>query len=113
MAHQAIGCQVELQRRAGGNACIGRETYPLLRRAGFASVVVEPRVVYVDGSRPSLIESFTRETFTGMIQGVREDAIAAGLIGPAAFDEGIRDLLRTADGDGVFCYTFFKGVAVG
>jgi SAM-dependent methyltransferase len=113
VAHRAIDCQVELQRRVGGNACIGRETYPLLRRAGFTSVVVEPRMVYVDGSRPALIDSFTRKTFTGMIQGVREDAIAAGLMAPAAFDEGIRDLLRTADRDGVFCYTFFKGVAVG
>lgn len=113
LARQAIECQVELQRRVGGNACIGRETYPLLRRAGFNSVVVEPRMVYVDGSRPALIDSFTRRTFTGMIQGVRNNAIAAELIAPAKFDEGIRDLLRTADEDGVFCYTFFKGVAVG
>ncbi len=27
------------------------------------------------------------------------------------FDAGIRDLYRTAGTDGVFCYTFFKGVA--
>jgi hypothetical protein len=46
------------------------------------------------------------------VNGVRDDAIAAGLVAPAAFDEGIRDLLRTADSDGVFCYTFFKGVSV-
>ncbi len=30
-AHQAIQCQVELQRRAGGNAMLGRQLYPLLR----------------------------------------------------------------------------------
>ncbi len=30
---------------------------------------------------------------------------------PAAFDEGIRDLYRTAGSDGVFCYTFFKATA--
>ncbi len=45
-----------------------------------------------------------------MIEGVREPAIAAGLIQPAAFDAGVGDLRRTAEGDGVFCYTFFKGV---
>ena len=112
VAHQAIDCQVELQRRGGGNACIGREVYPLLKRAGYSDVVVEPRMVYVDGSRPPLIDSFTRKTFTGMIEGVRDDAIAAGLIAPETFDQGIRDLLRTADADGVFCYTFFKGVGV-
>ncbi|TMC76071.1 MAG: class I SAM-dependent methyltransferase, partial [Chloroflexi bacterium] len=34
-AHAAIDCLVELQRRAGGNALIGREVYPLLVEAGF------------------------------------------------------------------------------
>ncbi len=29
--------------------------------------------------------------------------------GAATFDEGVRDLHRTAEPDGVFCYTFFKG----
>jgi hypothetical protein len=27
---------------------------------------------------------------------------------PELFDAGIRDLHRTAESDGVFCYTFFK-----
>ncbi len=36
-AHRAIQCQVELQRRAGGNAMIGRELYPLLLGAGYNS----------------------------------------------------------------------------
>ncbi len=45
-----------------------------------------------------------------MVQGAREDAIAAGLIQPEAFDAGIRDLHRTADDDGVFYYSFFKAV---
>ena len=43
-----------------------------------------------------------------MIEGVRDAALAAGLMEPADFDEGIRDLYRTAEEDGVFCYTFFK-----
>jgi ubiquinone/menaquinone biosynthesis C-methylase UbiE len=34
-ARQAIECQVELQRRAGGNALIGRRLYPLMVAAGF------------------------------------------------------------------------------
>jgi SAM-dependent methyltransferase len=107
-AHIAIQCQVELQRAAGGNAMIGRELYPLLARAGFAAVHVSPRMVYVDSSRPELVDGFTRKTFTAMIEGVRESAIGAGLVEPAVFDAGIRDLYRTAEPDGVFCYTFFK-----
>jgi len=109
-AHAAIACQVELQRRAGGDALIGRRLYPLLVAAGLDAVRVSPRMVYVDGSRPELIEGFTRRTFTAMIEGVRTPAVAAGLIEPAAFDAGVRDLHRTAAPDGVFCYTFFKGV---
>jgi hypothetical protein len=27
-----------------------------------------------------------------------------------SFDAGVQDLYRTTDADGVFCYTFFKGV---
>lgn len=109
-ADAAIACQVDLQRRAGGNAMIGRQLYPLLTRAGFCDVQVSPRMVYVDGSRPELIEAFTCRTFTAMIEGVRDRAIEAGLSTPRAFDRGIDDLCRTASDDGVFCYTFFKGV---
>ena len=111
-ARAAIQCQVELQRAAGGNALIGRQLYPLLVEAGFDGVRVSPRMVYVDASRPHLVEGFTRKTFTAMIEGVREPAIAAGLTHPDAFDLGVRDLHRTAEADGVFCYTFFKGVGV-
>jgi SAM-dependent methyltransferase len=109
-AHAAIGCQIELQKRAGGDALIGRQVYPLLVEAGFAAVRVSPRMVYVDSSRPELVDGFTRKTFTAMIEGVRESALAAGLTDAASFDAGVRDLHRTAEADGVFCYTFFKGV---
>jgi SAM-dependent methyltransferase len=110
-ARDAIRCQVELQRIAGGNAMIGRQLYPLLVEAAFASVRVSPRMVYVDSSRPDLVECFTRKTFTAMIEGVRESAIAARIVAPDHFDAGIRDLYRAAEAGGVFCYTFFKAVA--
>ena len=109
-AHAAIQCQVTMQREAGGNALIGRQVYPLLVEAGFEAVRVSPRMVYVDASRPALVDGFTRKTFTAMIEGIREPALAAGLIEPARFDAGVRDLHRTTEADGVFCYTFFKGV---
>jgi hypothetical protein len=107
-----INCQVELQRRSGGNADIGRELYPLLNRAGYVLIRVSPRMVYVDAGRPELAEGFTKRTFTAMIEGVREAALAAGMIDPGTFDRGIRDLTRTTEHDGVLCYTFFKAVAI-
>lgn len=109
-ALRAIHCQVELQHRAGGNAMIGRELYPLLRSAGYNSIRVSPRMVYVDSSKPDLVEGFTKKTFTAMIEGVREPAIKAGIVEPHIFDQGIKDLYRTTEPDGVFCYTFFKAV---
>ena len=109
-AHAAVACQVELQRRVGGDAMIGRRLYPLLIGAGFKAVRVSPRVVYVDASKPELVEGFIRRTFTAMIEGVREDALAAGLTTPDRFDAGTRALHQTAEPDGVFCYTFLKAV---
>lgn len=109
-ARDAIRCLVELQRRAGGNAMIGRQVYPLLVDAGFDAVRVSPRMVYVDSSRPALVDGFTRKTFAAMVEGVRASAIEAGIVEPEIFDAGIRALYRTAEADGVFCYTFFKAV---
>ena len=111
-AHKAIQCQVELQKRAGGNANVGRELYPILDAAGFSSIHVSPRMVYVDASKPQLVEGFTKKTFTAMIEGVREASIKAGLIDEKLFDEGIKGLYRATEKDGVFCYTFFKAIAV-
>jgi len=109
-AHATIQCQITLQREAGGNALIGRQVYPLMVEAGFDDVRVSPRMVYVDASRPHLVDGFTRKTFTEMIEGVRKPALAAGLMEPEHFDQGVQDLHRTTEADGVFCYTFFKGV---
>lgn len=109
-AHRAIQCLVDLQARGGGDALIGRRLYPLLVEAGFQSVNVSPRMVYVDASRPALVDGFTRKTFNAMVEGVRDDAIAASLIDAITWDKGIRDLHRTTAADGVFCYTFFKAV---
>ena len=109
-AHAAIRSLVELQSRAGGNALIGRSLRPLLVTAGYHEVWVSPRMVYVDSSKPELVDGFTKKTFTAMIEGVRQSAIEQGLIDPVAFDSGIDDLYRTTRPDGTFCYTFFKAV---
>jgi SAM-dependent methyltransferase len=110
-ARKTIDCLVRLQAATGGDSLIGRRLYPLLVQAGLREVVVEPRLIYVDGSRPELIEGFTRNTFTAMVEGVRDKALDAGLIDTATWERGVAGLRRTAEADGVFCYTFFKAVA--
>jgi SAM-dependent methyltransferase len=110
-ARRTVQCLVDLQADLGGDGLIGRRLYPLLCQAGFARPRVEPRLVYVDGSRPELIEGFSRNTFIAMVRGVREQAIAQGLIDAAAWDQGIRDLERATESESTFCYTFFRGEA--
>lgn len=109
-ARRAIQCLIDLQRQAGGDSLIGRRLYPLLVQAGYGDVSVSPRMVYADASRPALVDGFTRRTFTAMVEGVGEQALEHGLIDETTWAAGIRDLYRTAEDDGTFCYTFFKGV---
>jgi ubiquinone/menaquinone biosynthesis C-methylase UbiE len=109
---KAIQCQVELQSYSGGDANIGRRLYPLLSKSDFENVIVSPRMVYADDSKPELVEGFTKNTFTAMIEGVAEIAIAKGLITAEEMKKGINDLYTTAKGGGTFCYTFFKGIGM-
>lgn len=110
-AQKAIDCQIRLQSEKGGNALIGRKLYPLLTNAGFRNCTVSPRMVYVDSSRQQYVKGFSKNTFTAMIEGVREESLNKNLISENDFDKGIRDLYRTTMKDGVFCYTFFKAFA--
>ncbi len=107
-AHRAIQCLIDLQREAGGNALVGRELYPLLVSAGYADVQVSPRMVYVDASRPALVDGFTRQTFTAMVEGVRDTVLGRGMMTKDEWERAIADLYRICEPDGVFCYTFFK-----
>lgn len=109
---RVVQCLIRRQDELGGDALIGRRLYPLLKAAGFKRVETSPRMVYVDGSRPKLADGFSRKTFTAMVEGVAEQAIESGMIDPPTWKRGIADLYRATEADGVFCYTFFKSVAV-
>lgn len=110
-ARRAVQCLIDLQRAAGGDSLIGRRLYPLLRDSGYRDVTVSPRMVYVDASKPELVDGFTRKTFSAMVEGVGEQAVGQGLMDPAGWAAGIAGLYRAAEDDGTFCYTFFKAQA--
>jgi SAM-dependent methyltransferase len=110
-ASRTVQCLIEVQARLGGDSLIGRRLYPLLVEAEFADVKVIPRLVYVDASRPDLVEAFSRNTFIAMVEGVRDQAIASGLMAASDWDRGVADLYRATEADGTFCYTFFRGSA--
>jgi SAM-dependent methyltransferase len=108
-AHRIIDCLVQLQRQGGGNALIGRELGHLMTDAGFTDVTVSPRQVYADQSRPESFDG-VKKIFIAMVEGVFRQAIEEGLADKEMWEKGIRDLYRTTEQDGSFCYTFFKAV---
>lgn len=79
---------------------------------GLSDISVSPLMVYVDASKPQLVEGFIKNTFTAMIEGVGEKAIKKGIANRSNFKKGIKDLYRTAEPDGVFSYTFYKGFGI-
>jgi ubiquinone/menaquinone biosynthesis C-methylase UbiE len=111
-ARKTIQCLVDIQAEMGGNSLVGRQLYPLLKKSKYDEILVSPRMIYVDSSKPDLVEGFTKNTFIAMVEGVKEQAMRSGLMEEADWDQGIRDLYRTTGEDGTFIYTFFKGKAL-
>lgn len=112
-ARAAWQCLIDVQAALGGDSLIGRRLYPLLTGAGFREVRVSPRMVYADASRPALRHGFVGQTITPMVEGVREQALAAGMIDEKTWERGIAELYAIPESDeGTFCYTFFKAVAL-
>ncbi|MGO9388396.1 MAG: class I SAM-dependent methyltransferase [Methanobacterium sp.] len=111
-AVQTWKCLIECQKRLNCNPMIGREIYPLLKNSGFKNIQVSPKIVYVDSSKPDLVEGFNKKTIIAMVEGVKDQAIASGMIDIDSWDKGIKDLYLTTEPDGVFFYNFFKGTGI-
>jgi ubiquinone/menaquinone biosynthesis C-methylase UbiE len=110
-ARRVIRCLVDSQARLGGDSLIGRRLYPLLAEAGLRDIRVTPLTVHAHDGRPDLVEGFTRNTFTAMVEGAREAALGGGGIEAAEWEAGITELKKTGEPGGTFTYTFFKGTA--
>ncbi len=111
-ARRAVACLIQIQASLQGDALIGRRLYPLLRSSGYQKIEVQPKMVYVDQSRPDLVEGFSRKTFIAMVEAVEDQAVRMGLIDRDDWRKGIQDLYRATGPDGTFCYTFFKATAM-
>ena len=111
-AIRAWKCLIEVQAGLGCDSEIGRRLHPLLQSAGFENVRVSPRMVYADQSRPHVQNQFVLQTIVPMVEGVRTEALAKGLMSPAEWEKGLADLRETGlSSKGTFCYTFFKASA--
>lgn len=111
-AKKTVQCLIDIQARLNGDSLIGRRLYPLLTGSGFKDVAVSPRMVYVDASKPALVDGFSKKTFIAMVEAVRDRAIDMHLIDTTTWDRGIKDMYRATEADGTFCYTFFKATAI-
>ena len=111
-AIRAWQCLIEVQAELGCDSEIGRRLHPLLQSAGFEDVRVSPRMVYADESRPLVQHQFVLQTIVPMVEGVRTEALAKGLMSPIEWEKGVADLRETGlSSKGTFCYTFFKASA--
>ena len=105
----AWNCLIQVQAGLGADSEIGRRLYPLLRTAGFEDVEVSPRMVYADASCPDTQDAFVLRTIVPMVEGVREQALQAGMMSEEEWEKGVSDLRKTGTSkSGTFCYTFFK-----
>ncbi|MPN17055.1 hypothetical protein SDC9_164404 [bioreactor metagenome] len=95
-----------------GNSLIGRQVYPLLQKSGFREVRVDPRMVYIDSSKPELVDGFILKTIIPMVEGVKKQALEMKMMKEEKWEKGIKELHETAESGGTFCYTFFKGWGV-
>jgi len=100
---------IRAQKELGGDPMIGRRLYPLMDAAGFQDIEITPRVVYVDNSKPGLVDGFIRKTIIAMVEGVKDQAINSGFISHGEWEKGIDDLYKSTEQDGTFFYNFFKG----
>lgn len=112
-ALRAWNCLIRVQARLGGNSLIGRQLFPVLLQAGFRDICVSPRMVYIDQSKPKLMDNFVVKTIIPMVEGVKEQALELGLMDRSSWDKGITDLNKVVKSEhGTFCYTFFKAIGV-
>lgn len=111
-AVKAWECLIECQKRFDCNPMIGREIYPLLMNSGFKNIHVRPKIVYVDSSKPDLVEGFNKKTIIAMVEGIKDQALDLGLVDAESWEKGIKDLYKTTEPDGVFFYNFFKGIGI-
>jgi ubiquinone/menaquinone biosynthesis C-methylase UbiE len=105
-------CLIKCQKSLGCNPNIGRELFPIMEGAGFKKVEVTPRIVYVDQSKPQLVDGFIKKTIIAMVDGVKEQALDLELVDEETWEKGIKDLYETTGPEGTFFYNFFKGVGL-
>ena len=85
---QACRCLIDIQAQMGGNSLIGRQLYPHLHAAGFGSIQVSPRMLYMDASNPRLMDAFVSKTIVAMVEGVKEQALGGGLMSETGMAQG-------------------------
>ena len=70
-------------------------------------------MVYIDSSKPKLMDGFVDKTIIPMVEGVEKQALELKLMDETSWAKGIQNLHKVAAlPDGTFCYTFFKSIGI-
>jgi|GEM_PF-3108345 len=105
----APGGLVDLQREMGGNALVGKELFPPSSRVrGFETSTSPPGWCTWMRPAPSSWMGLRNRRFPRVVEGVGDDAVRRRMMSRTDREQGIGDLYRTCEPDGVFCHTFFK-----
>ncbi|MDH4184320.1 MAG: methyltransferase domain-containing protein [Nitrospinota bacterium] len=102
---------IRAQQDMGHDPLIGRRLYSLLAAGGFEVTRSEPRVVHGDGADPALLDAVVNKIIVPMAMTARERALAAGYLTSQEWEQGVKDIQRTALAPGgAFFYSWFKAV---
>ena len=105
-------CLIEAQKDLGHDPLIGRRLSPILHQSGLRVQSVAPCWVYADRFNPVLREGIVNKIIVPMTQTARIHSLEMGLIDSQTWETGIADLEQvSADTQGTFFYTWFKGLA--
>jgi ubiquinone/menaquinone biosynthesis C-methylase UbiE len=112
-SRQVWHAMIDAQFALGHNPLIGRELYPLLKRAGFEVKSVVPKWVYTDSANPALADGVLNKIIVPMVGTAMESVLKTKKLKRKTWEQGVRDLTRIGcDTEGTFFYTWFKGIAV-
>lgn len=95
---------VELQRRLGGDARIGKRLYALFRQAGFSEIALSLQPEIHHAGQPTFVPWV--QNLIGNVQGAREKLLAFGLASEAEIDGALSELrhLMTLEDAGAYFY---------
>jgi len=103
---------IKAQLSLNNDPLIGRQLYPLLKKAEYKIKYSSPRWVYADDSNPVLLDGVVNRIIVPMVESAKEQVLSSSIVKQDVWEKGINDLRQVGSKpDGTFFYTWFKALA--